>query len=713
MAYSGQKPKFLQSRITELAIPATTITTAGSITGLASEGNSNIRLTLATVLVSVVAPTSVPNGKILYVTNANTTEMSINNEDTGETTAANRIVTGLDGPLTVAAGSTVGLQYDSTSSRWRVFGGSGGSGSGTGFKNYLESWYTGSKEIGTVGTSNGLTNARVNETQWVSTNTGNITISKTTGSNLRGTSHYSVSGSGSGASTFIESPVFVLDIPDSTPSAVLYFTIDLIGTSTMIITPSLARYLSNGTYQETIATTAITLQGTSPGKYTLIFQLPVTYNATDKFGLRFAKNDANTFKFDSLFVGPQLAIDGGAQTIAGGKTFQQITKAPITELSLPSGSDISTSGTITALNAEGSSSLRLTSASALSGIIAPVGLAIGKILYLTNTSLNDLTINNENVSATAANRIITGTETSIVITPGGVIGFQYDSVDARWRVLGNNSKSSSGTFKNYLESWFTSDKDIGTVSVGTVSTSGNRSGSGSVWAASHSDMNITRTTTSLRGTYSYLVDFSAIGGRFIESPVFSFESGDVVGGPAVYMYLSFLLQNSIPGLDVAIVRYNSSLVYQGTLAVSSDIGGTIPYGGNRLLGYFTSPSGSTTDKYALRIRTVSPFGGSGSFTLDELYIGPNTDMNQQTTQRFPGIKEFADEVEFREGMNVPLTLDFASVKSVPSSETTFVGKLNVAAGTIINLTDASSNLVVVGAITGPGSISGSGIVTSI
>jgi hypothetical protein len=276
---------------------------------------------------------------------------------------------------------------------------------------------------------------------------------------------------------------------------------------------------------------------------------------------------------------------------------------------------------------------------------------------------------------------------------------------------GGSGGSGSGTFKNYLESWFSGDKNVGTVTVGTVSTSGNRTAPDASWAASHSTMNIARTATSIRGKYSYLVDYSQISGHFLESPVFSIEYGDTVSS-AAHLYASFLVKDANPGIKVEVVRYNSSLVYQNTIAAINNDSGRIPTSENKFFGYLSSTSASTTDKYALRIR-VDNVPGSGQLTMDELYVGPNADINQQSIQRFPGVKQFADEVELREGMNVPLTLDFTGTKIIPANETTFVGKLDVAVSTTINLQSASSNLVAVGAVTGSGTISGPGILTSI
>ncbi len=129
MSYVGRKPHFLQSRIDELAIQTTNIVTAGSLNNVSVVNTSAVRFTLATAITGFVAPVApVTNGKRLTITNTNSVSLTIANESTSSI-AANRIITGSGGDLTLKAGASISLYYDSTSSRWRVVGGTG---SGTG-----------------------------------------------------------------------------------------------------------------------------------------------------------------------------------------------------------------------------------------------------------------------------------------------------------------------------------------------------------------------------------------------------------------------------------------------------------------------------------------------------------------------------------------------------------------------------------------------------
>jgi hypothetical protein len=59
-----------------------------------------------------------------------------------------------------------------------------------------------------------------------------------------------------------------------------------------------------------------------------------------------------------------------------------------------------------------------------------------KLVYLVNDQTTQfLTVVNQSAGATAANRIITGTNTDLAIEPGRVIGLIYDEDATRWRVI--------------------------------------------------------------------------------------------------------------------------------------------------------------------------------------------------------------------------------------------------------------------------------------
>lgn len=100
-------------------------TTTGNQSDVAINGSSSIRYNGAgtAAFYGIVAGVS---GQIIYVNNASSYALTISNQSASEATAGNRIVTGTGADLTMQAGSSAILQYDSVAARWRVMGGSGG-----------------------------------------------------------------------------------------------------------------------------------------------------------------------------------------------------------------------------------------------------------------------------------------------------------------------------------------------------------------------------------------------------------------------------------------------------------------------------------------------------------------------------------------------------------------------------------------------------------
>lgn len=101
---------------------ATDSSTTGSNQTL-SLPNFFVRLTNAS-LTSVCGITAPSTSRIVCVTNFTGAAITIVNDATA--TAANRIITGSAADLSVANTASIFLFYDTTSSRWRIIGGSGG-----------------------------------------------------------------------------------------------------------------------------------------------------------------------------------------------------------------------------------------------------------------------------------------------------------------------------------------------------------------------------------------------------------------------------------------------------------------------------------------------------------------------------------------------------------------------------------------------------------
>ncbi|NBW58845.1 hypothetical protein EBR43_13945, partial [bacterium] len=92
MSYIGKKPSFNQVRTAELVVQrAADIATSGTISALNVSNISLVRLTQASVIQGIVAPTApADNGKRITLINANSSNLSVINESTGAT-ASNRI----------------------------------------------------------------------------------------------------------------------------------------------------------------------------------------------------------------------------------------------------------------------------------------------------------------------------------------------------------------------------------------------------------------------------------------------------------------------------------------------------------------------------------------------------------------------------------------------------------------------------------------------
>jgi hypothetical protein len=109
-------------KISEIVDPSTT----GANQILPSQGKSFIKVTNAS-LTSIDTIDAPSEGHTLVLTNGTGSPIQINNE-TGAV-AANRVLTGTNGTITIKDAASISLIYDSNASRWRVVGGTG---SGTG-----------------------------------------------------------------------------------------------------------------------------------------------------------------------------------------------------------------------------------------------------------------------------------------------------------------------------------------------------------------------------------------------------------------------------------------------------------------------------------------------------------------------------------------------------------------------------------------------------
>jgi hypothetical protein len=108
-----------------IALPDTNDASTGNVDALTITDRAAIRLTGAVTNLRGIA--AGVNGQLLLVRNVSGADISVLN-DNATPTAANRILTGTNGTLTLTNNASIWLKYDSTSQRWCVVGGSGSEG---------------------------------------------------------------------------------------------------------------------------------------------------------------------------------------------------------------------------------------------------------------------------------------------------------------------------------------------------------------------------------------------------------------------------------------------------------------------------------------------------------------------------------------------------------------------------------------------------------
>ncbi|MFT3680560.1 MAG: hypothetical protein QM791_09830 [Ferruginibacter sp.] len=110
-------------------------------------------------------------------------------------------------------------------------------------------------------------------------------------------------------------------------------------------------------------------------------------------------------------------------------------------------------------------------------IIAGItGAVEGRIISLTNRSGNSMEIYNEDATATAANRIQTGTGSTLAVYNNGTVTLQYDAAEKRWliRSVHNNSLDYFGG--GGASSWNITGTDIFNTNTGNVGIGNNSPG---------------------------------------------------------------------------------------------------------------------------------------------------------------------------------------------------------------------------------------------
>lgn len=115
-----------------------------------------------------------------------------------------------------------------------------------------------------------------------------------------------------------------------------------------------------------------------------------------------------------------------------------------------------------------SSYVRFSNATSISGFVVPnLPVNDGKILIITNSSANPITIFNESTNSNSSNRIITGTGGDITLKAAASIELVYDLFSNRWRIIGGTG-GGSGLSRIRLVDTTATTLPTGTVTVDGV-----------------------------------------------------------------------------------------------------------------------------------------------------------------------------------------------------------------------------------------------------
>ena len=311
-------------------------------------------------------------------------------------------------------------------------------------------------------------------------------------------------------------------------------------------------------------------------------------------------------------------------------------------ISYTSSNDSTTTGSAATAQAFTTGIIRLTNASlvSLSGI--PAGSS-GQFVIIENKTGNQIIINNEETTATANNRIQTGTNSNISMPNNATFMFTYDTTSSRWQLSGGSGSGSGGSgSKNYLSAVTTSQSatpntgngnfESGSTtgfSLGTVGTLTNGIPTGSPTFGSGASGNLSISvvnTNTLAGAYSlsYASSTATTQGNMLASDPFYIDNSDQ--GKVLSFSLSYKAQVNPANANFSGTASNSFgvAVWDVTNSAWLSLAGNFNFTQNSGIGQCTGTFQTAINTTQLRFVFYNVNATAGAFTmyLDDITVGP-------------------------------------------------------------------------------------------
>lgn len=358
--------------------------------------------------------------------------------------------------------------------------------------------------------------------------------------------------------------------------------------------------LNTATLDVEDANVTVNKGGTVASADSAVSGLTVDTDATDA---RIGYDSTLASKFKAGDVGSESeVITASATQVMTGK-----------RIAFSSANDATTTGSNATLAAFTTGIVRLTNGSlaSISGI--PAGSS-GQNFIIENKTGATFVLNNEEATATAADRILTGTGANVNITNNASVELVYDSTSARWQLVGgtgSGSSSSSGGINYFSDN---SDAEIGTTGLTTYS---DGSATPVDLTGGSPTATITRTTSSpLRGTGSFLFTAGGIGDGVYST--ITPDRADVIRGAVLYGSIDYEYSATVATGSYTIWLYdvaNSLLVQPAGYQLQGGVAGIA----NRHIFSFQLSTNATTYRVAIHQAVASP---GGNLKFDNRILGP-------------------------------------------------------------------------------------------